>query len=44
MKTATKDSEFELIQKLKLLYYYVADDKNLERVSKKLKALGEEED
>lgn len=43
MKIASKDSEVELLQKLKLLYYYVADDKNLERVSKKLKALGEED-
>jgi hypothetical protein len=43
MKIPNKDSEIELLQKLKLLYYYVADDKNLERVSKKLKGLGEEE-
>jgi tetratricopeptide (TPR) repeat protein len=43
MKIPSKDMEIELLQKLKLLYYYVADDKNLDRVSKKLKLLGEEE-
>jgi hypothetical protein len=35
-----KDSEIEVLQKLSLLYYYVADDKNVARIDKKLKALG----
>ncbi|RAV98013.1 tetratricopeptide repeat protein [Pseudochryseolinea flava] len=43
MKMPSKESEVELLQKMKLLYYYVADDKNLDRVSKKLKDLGEED-
>ena len=40
MSHPDKDSEIEVLQKLSLLYYYVADDKNVARVDKKLKALG----
>jgi tetratricopeptide (TPR) repeat protein len=40
MKAPDKDSEIEVLQKLSLLYYYVADDKNTQRVEKKLKELG----
>lgn len=40
MKLPNKDTEIELYQKLSLLYYYIADDKNSERVNKKLKELG----
>jgi tetratricopeptide (TPR) repeat protein len=40
MKHPDKDSEIEVLQKLSLLYYYIADDKNVARVDKKLKALG----
>lgn len=43
MKAPDKDSEIEVLQKLALLYYYTADDKNADRVAKKLKALGVEE-
>jgi predicted Zn-dependent protease len=43
LKAPDKDSEIEVLQKLALLYYYVADDKNSARISKKLKALGVEE-
>jgi tetratricopeptide (TPR) repeat protein len=43
MKIPSKDSEIELMNKLSLLYYYVADDKSSERVAKKLKALGVED-
>jgi tetratricopeptide (TPR) repeat protein len=39
-----KDSQIEVLQKLSQLYYYVADDKNVARVDKKLKALGVTED
>jgi tetratricopeptide (TPR) repeat protein len=40
MKATDKDSEVEVLQKLALLYYYTADDKNSARVEKKLKMLG----
>jgi tetratricopeptide (TPR) repeat protein len=40
MKMPSKETEMELYQKLSLLYYYIADDKNSERVAKKLKELG----
>jgi tetratricopeptide (TPR) repeat protein len=40
MKIPNKDTEIELYQKLSLLYYYIADDKNATRVGKKLKELG----
>jgi tetratricopeptide (TPR) repeat protein len=40
MSHPDKDSEIEVLQKLSLLYYYVADDKNVARIDKKLKALG----
>jgi tetratricopeptide (TPR) repeat protein len=43
MKAPDKDQEIDVLQKLSLLYYYVADDKNSARVAKKLKALGVEE-
>ena len=43
MKIPNKDTEIELYQKLSLLYYYIADDKNAERVGKKLKELGIED-
>lgn len=42
MKAPDTDTEIEVLQKLSLLYYYVADDKNTARVDKKLKALGAE--
>jgi tetratricopeptide (TPR) repeat protein len=40
MKAPDKDSEIEVLQKLSLLYYYTADDKNTARVEKRLKDLG----
>jgi tetratricopeptide (TPR) repeat protein len=43
MKAPDKDTEIEVLQKLALLYYYTADDKNATRVAAKLKALGVEE-
>lgn len=43
LKAPDKDSEIEVLQKLSLLYYYTADDKNTDRVAKKLKALGVED-
>lgn len=43
MKAPDKDSEIEVLQKLSLLYYYTADDKNSDRIAKKLKALGVED-
>ncbi|HEY9008769.1 tetratricopeptide repeat protein [Ohtaekwangia sp.] len=43
MKAPSQDAEIELLHKLSLLYYYIADDKNNDRVSKKLKALGVED-
>lgn len=43
MKAPDKDTEIEVLQKLALLYYYTADDKNATRVAQKLKALGVEE-
>jgi tetratricopeptide (TPR) repeat protein len=43
MKIPSKDAEIELLNKLSLLYYYIADDKNNERVTKRLKALGVED-
>ncbi|HEY9046287.1 MAG TPA: tetratricopeptide repeat protein [Ohtaekwangia sp.] len=43
MKAPSQDAEIELLHKLSLLYYYIADDKNNERVAKKLKALGVED-
>ncbi len=43
MKAPDKDAEIELLNKLDLLYYYVADDKNTARVKKRLKELGVED-
>jgi tetratricopeptide (TPR) repeat protein len=43
MKATDKDAEIEVLQKLSLLYYYTADDKNSARVDKKMKALGVED-
>lgn len=43
MKPSTSDAEIELLGKLRQLYYYIADDKNDERIGKKLKALGAED-
>lgn len=43
MKIPNKEVEIELYQRLSLLYYYVADDKNTERVAAKLKSLGVED-
>jgi tetratricopeptide (TPR) repeat protein len=43
MKIPNKEVEIELYQRLSLLYYYIADDKNSERVAKKLKSLGVED-
>ncbi len=43
MQAPDKDSQIEVLQKLSLLYYYTADDKNSDRVAKKLKALGVED-
>jgi Tfp pilus assembly protein PilF len=43
MKIPSKEAEIELLQKLSLLYYYIADDKNNERVTKRMKALGVED-
>jgi hypothetical protein len=43
MKIPSREIEVELYQRLSLLYYYIADDKNSERVAKKLKALGVED-
>jgi tetratricopeptide (TPR) repeat protein len=43
MKAPDKDTEIEVLQKLALLYYYTADDKNAARVAKKLKDLGVED-
>jgi tetratricopeptide (TPR) repeat protein len=40
MKPSDKDAEIEVLQKLSLLYYYIADDKNTARVEKRLKELG----
>ena len=40
MQAPDKDTEIEVLQKLGLLYYYIADDKNSARIDKKLKALG----
>jgi tetratricopeptide (TPR) repeat protein len=42
MKMPDQDTEVELLNKLKLLYYYVGDDKNGARVEKRLKALGQD--
>jgi tetratricopeptide (TPR) repeat protein len=42
-KDTNKEVEIELYQRLSLLYYYIADDKNSDRVAKKLKALGVED-
>jgi hypothetical protein len=44
MQAPDKDSQIEVLQKLSLLYYYTADDKNSARVEKKLKELGVTED
>jgi hypothetical protein len=44
MEAPDKDSQIEVLQKLALLYYYTADDKNSARIDKKLKALGVTED
>lgn len=43
MKAPSTDAEIELLNKLRQLYYYVADDKNDARVSQRLKALGAED-
>jgi tetratricopeptide (TPR) repeat protein len=43
MKAPDKDAEIELLNKLDLLYYYVADDKNTARVKKRMKELGVED-
>jgi tetratricopeptide (TPR) repeat protein len=43
MKIPSKDMEIDLLNKLRQLYYYIADDKNDARVGAKLKALGAEE-
>lgn len=43
MKAPDKDTEIDVLQKLALMYYYTADDKNAARVDKKLKALGVED-
>lgn len=43
MKAPDKDTEIEVLQKLGLLYYYIADDKNSARIEKKLKDMGVEE-
>lgn len=43
MKAPDSDSQIEVLEKLKLLYYYTADDKNTARVQQKLKALGVED-
>lgn len=43
MKAPDSETQIDVLEKLKLLYYYVADDKNTARVSKKLKALGAED-
>jgi tetratricopeptide (TPR) repeat protein len=40
MKIPSKDMEIDLLNKLRQLYYYIADDKNDARVTAKLKALG----
>lgn len=40
MKAPSKDMEVDVLEKLKLMYYYTADDKNTDRVDRKLKALG----
>jgi hypothetical protein len=44
MQAPDKDSQIEVLQKLALLYYYTADDKNSARIEKKLKELGVTED
>jgi hypothetical protein len=44
MPAPDKDSQVEVLQKLSLLYYYTADDKNSARIEKKLKELGVTED
>ncbi|HEY0656090.1 MAG TPA: tetratricopeptide repeat protein [Chryseosolibacter sp.] len=44
MQAPDKDSQIEVLQKLSLLYYYTADDKNSARIEKKLKDLGVTED
>ncbi|HYG03068.1 MAG TPA: tetratricopeptide repeat protein [Chryseosolibacter sp.] len=43
MKAPDSDTQIEVLEKLKLLYYYTADDKNTARVAQKLKALGADE-
>jgi hypothetical protein len=40
MKAPDKDAQVEVLQKLSLLYYFTADDKNTNRINKKLKDLG----
>jgi tetratricopeptide (TPR) repeat protein len=40
MKAPDKEMEIDVLQKLQLMYYYTADDKNSAIVEKKLKALG----
>lgn len=44
MQAPDKDSQIEVLQKLSLLYYYTADDKNSARIEKRLKELGVTED
>jgi hypothetical protein len=43
MKAPDKEAEIDLLNKLSLIYYYIADDKNTARVKKKLKDLGVED-
>jgi len=44
MKIPDSETEVELLSKLALLYYYVADDKKGEAVQKRLKELGADSD
>lgn len=43
MKAPDSESQIDILEKMKLLYYYTADDKNMARVTQKLKALGVED-
>jgi tetratricopeptide (TPR) repeat protein len=42
MKAPDDDTQIEILNKLSLLYYYIGDDANNARVTKKLKALGQD--
>jgi hypothetical protein len=44
MKAPTTESQIELLEKLQMLYYYVADDAKEKVVRAKLKALGADVD